>query len=198
MKVQDHRKIHKNIYKVKPNVIEVIEVPELQYIVTEGTGPKNVYEMHDGDPLWSISRVTNRLKDMTKNELEYKFTLMPLEVIWTRNEGESMMSYSWNAMMQVPDIITQEMFTAAIHELEQRKRSVRVPLRLEKWKQNTCVQTLHVGPYTQIEETIDLLKRFCDDQGFQIANYIREIYINAPFCNPPEKLQTIVRAEIVR
>lgn len=193
MKVHDHRKIHRGLYTNKENVVQVIDVPELQYIVAHGSGPKNVYSMHEGDELWSISRVTNRLKEMTKTEMEYKFKLMPLEVVWSEVGNDT---WSWTAMMQVPDLITQDLFDEAVQELEKRKRRVRVPVSLEKIQQGRSVQTLHIGPYHLVDGTINKVKEYCDLNGYEITSDFREIYINAPFCNPPENVQTIVRAWI--
>ncbi|MFS0861171.1 hypothetical protein [Fredinandcohnia sp. 179-A 10B2 NHS] len=193
MKVHDHRKIHKGLYTSKKNIIQVLEVPELQFIVTQGSGPKNVYSMHEGNEFWSINRVTNRLKEMTKTNMDYKFKLMPLEVVWSEVGNDT---WTWTAMMQVPDLITQNLFEEAIHELEKRKRSVRVPVSLEKIQQGRSVQTLHLGPYHLVDQTINKLKEYCDLNGFEITTDFREIYSNAPFCNPPEKAQTIVRVGI--
>jgi hypothetical protein len=193
MSNHDYRKIHKQVYKSKTE-IESIEVPNLQFLVSEGSSQRNVYEMHSGDVLWSFNRVANRLKDITKRNLNYKFTLMPLEIIWTKNQND----WSWVAMLQVPDIISHHMFTEAILELEKRNRSIKVPVRLDKVHQGHCVQSLHIGPYHLVEETKDKIKNYCLEHGYQINPVMREIYINQPFCNPPEKLRTIIRAEIIK
>jgi hypothetical protein len=194
MIVNDHRKILKNIYKVKRDAIEFIEVPDLQFIVTEGEGTRNVYEMHESAAMWSITRVTNRLKDMTKNKLDYKFKLMPLEIIWMQQQAENLCS--WKAMMQIPDIIREEMFETAIHELEKRNRSIKVPVKLEKIQQGFCAQALHVGPYHEIQAIIDKINTYCNQNGYKTLLPHREIYVNAPFCNTPDKLKTIIRIQI--
>ncbi|WP_108672342.1 GyrI-like domain-containing protein [Peribacillus acanthi] len=193
MKVYDHRKIYRHVYKAKGQ-IEIIEVPNLQFIVAEGIGARDVYEMHTGEALWSISRVTNRLKDMTKTQMGYKFTLMPLEIIWERLDQDE---WSWRSMMQVPEIITEEMFQHSLIELEKRKRNIKVPLKLVAQPECTSVQGIHLGPYSSIPETIEMLESFCKVNGYTIQGHFREIYINQPFCNPPEKLQTILRAEVL-
>ncbi|MBE4909614.1 GyrI-like domain-containing protein [Bacillus luteolus] len=191
MRVNDFRKIHKSVYSLKQGMIEVIDIPELQFVVAHGEGERNVYRMHDGDTIWSISRVVNRLKDMTKLGMDYKFKLMPLEVIWTGEIGE------WTAMMQVPNLITEGMFSEAIQELEFRKRSVRVPVYLKNNHQGRCVQALHVGSYNNVYETLEDVLNFCKENGLVVKNRShREIYINQPFCNEPSKLQTIVRVEV--
>lgn len=194
MKVHDHRKIHKSLYTGKQNVIELIDVPDLQFITAVGNGSRNVYDMHESDTLWSISRVINRLKDMTKNDMEYKFTLMPLEIIWTKNEEEG--NWSWVTMMQVPDLIKQDMFQHALNELEKRNRAVKIPVKLQKIRQGLCVQTIHPGAYNQIEATTEKINSYCMNNGYRITSDFREIYINQPFCNIPDRLRTIVRAEV--
>lgn len=191
MIVNDFRKIHKSVYSLKPGVIEVIDVPELTFVVAHGVGERNVYQMHDGDTIWSISRVVNRLKEMTKLGMEYKFKLMPLEMIWTGDIGE------WTAMMQVPGLITEEMFKEALYELELRKRAVRIPVHLKKVNQSRCVQSLHIGSYINVNETVANVLKYCRENGLVVKKRPhREIYINQPFCNETNKLQTIVRFEV--
>lgn len=188
-KVQDDRKNYKEIYSIKKGKIELIDIPELQFVITRGEGVRDVYELHRGDHLWSITRLVNRLKDITKNEMDYKFKLMPLEAVWETNE-------KWEVMMQIPDIIDKNLFNRALQELEERKRSVRVPVEFIMMSQGQCVQTLHIGPYQHVEETIEKIKAYCENEGLSITVPRREIYINQPFCNPPEKCQTIIRVPV--
>jgi hypothetical protein len=200
MVVNDFRKIHLKLYKMKKNIIEIFEVPNLNFIIAGGEGERNIYHMHQSDALWSLSRVTNRLKDMTKRNLNYQFKLMPLEIIWSEGESQkedrNPIQWQWTAMMQLPDIIDESMFNEAIIELEQRKRSVKVPVRFETVEQGLCAQILHMGSYHEIDRTLETLYAHLDKNGYQPRGKRREIYINQPFCNPPEKLQTIVRLPI--
>ncbi|NQD66319.1 hypothetical protein HP456_10350 [Bacillus haikouensis] len=196
MQAADHRKVHTHLYKMKSGTTQIVEIPNLTFISAHGQGPKDVYAMHEGDALWSITRVVNRLKDMTKLDLDYKFKLMPLEMEWSAASPSIQEKSPWKAMMQVPDLITEDMFHTALLELEKRKRSVRVPLELEKQPGGTAIQTLHTGAYDHLKESKDSLLLFCRDEQHQIKNDFREIYINQPFCNPPEKLKTIVRVRI--
>jgi hypothetical protein len=196
MHAADHRKIHTHLYKMKSGTTQIVEVPNLTFISAQGQGPRDVYAMHQGDALWSITRVVNRLKDMTKLDLGYKFKLMPLEMEWSAASASMQEESKWKAMMQVPELITQDMFHTAILELEKRKRSVRVPLELEKQPGGTAIQTLHTGAYHHLKESNESLLHFCRNEQLHIKNEFREIYINQPFCNPPEKLKTIVRVRI--
>ncbi|WP_246939210.1 hypothetical protein [Bacillus pinisoli] len=152
MEVYDYRKIYKNLYRGNPQLIEIVEVPSLHYVVTKGKGQRNVYSIHEGEGLWSLSRVVNRLKDMSKNNSQKKFNLMPLVIIWSKVETEAS-DWTWTAYMQLPEFITSDMFTQALLELERRNRNVKVPVRLEIYDQQLAVQATHLGPYNQINET---------------------------------------------
>jgi hypothetical protein len=196
MEIVDHKKIHDQLYRMKPGVTQIVNIPHLSFISAHGSGPKNIYAMHEGDALWSITRAVNRLKDMTKLDLDYKFKLMPLEIEWAGESALMPEESKWKALMQVPDLITQDMFQTALHELEKRKRSIRVPLTLEEHREGIAVQTLHSGPYDEIEEAKERINLFFNQEGYRIETEFREIYINQPFCNPPEKLKTIVRAGV--
>lgn len=183
------RKVFHNIYSLRPGNYTVIKIPEFRYIKTTGNGERNVHAIHTGDEIWSISRVVNRMKDITKTEHEYKFKLMPLEVIWE----ESGRKWNWQTMMHVPDIVDEALFQRALVELKERNRSVRVPVELVTIEEGIYVQGLHVGPYEQIEETVNGLKAYCEKEGYKITAPRREFYVNQPYCNPPERYQTIVR-----
>jgi hypothetical protein len=196
MEIVDHKKIHHHLYRMKPEITQLVSIPHLSFISAHGSGQKNIYAMHEGDALWSITRTVNRLKDMTKLDMHYKFKLMPLEIEWSAESALMREESKWKALMQVPDLITQDMFQMALHELEKRKRSVRVPLNLEQHPGGTAVQTLHSGPYDEIEEAKERITLFCNQEGYRIKTEFREVYINQPFCNPPEKLKTIVRAGV--
>jgi hypothetical protein len=146
--------------------------------------------MHDSDALWSMVRVTNRMKEMTKRDMNFKFKLMPLEIIWSNESPQ------WKAMMALPALVSDELFQEALDGLVERKRNVRVPVEFCSVDQGLCAQTLHIGAYNQVGETLDRMGNELEAKGYRIKGDRREIYINQPFCNPPEKLQTIVRVPI--
>jgi hypothetical protein len=200
MVINDFRKVHRELYTMKKNVIEVLDVPNLIFAIAEGEGVRDIYHMHKSDALWSLSRVTNRLKDMTKQRLNYQFKLMPLEIIWSEKQGKqdvgTQVEWKWTAMMQLPDIIDGSMFDEAIAELEKRKRSVKVPVKFESVEQGLCAQVLHMGDYHRVDQTLQTLHSHLDEKGYRPRGNRREIYINQPFCNPPDKLKTIVRLPI--
>jgi hypothetical protein len=171
MVINDFRKVHKELYTMKKNVIEFLDVPNLHFAITEGEGERNIYHMHQSDALWSLSRVTNRLKDMTKQNLNYQFKLMPLEIIWSKRQNQrddvTPIEWKWTAMMQLPDIIDESMFDEAIIGLEQRKRSVKVPVRFESVEQGFCAQVLHVGEYHGVDQTLQTLHTYLDEKGYR-------------------------------
>jgi hypothetical protein len=160
----------------------MLDGPNLHFAITEGEGERNIFHMHQSDALWSLTRVTNRLKEMTKQNLNYQFKLMPLEIIWSEEQNQqdvgTPIEWKWTAMMQLPDIIDESMFDEAIVGLEQRKRSVKVPVRFDFVEQGLCAQVLHVGDYHEVDQTLQTMYANLNEKGYRPRGDRREIYIN--------------------
>lgn len=181
--------------------VTVEEFPVYQYIAAVGeSAERDVYRMHQveynqqSDALWSISRVMNRMKEISKERDDLRFKLLPLEVIWHYDQQQKI--WRWQAQMMVPDYVDHILFEDALESLKQKKRSPKVEVKLIHDSPGYCLQSLHVGPYKAIDDTLKLMHDYAKEQHLTIAPGQRELYINQPFCNPPEKLQTIVRLAI--
>ena len=143
MKVNDNRKLNKSIYHLKPGVIEEVEVPSLQFIVQEGKGKLNSLGQPE-EEYWAVWKTVNQLKRITKGRNGYQFKLMPHEIVWHENIGED--EWSYTQMMQVPDVITFEMYDEASACVQTRYRDEIVPTtNFVTNKQGLCIQKLHVG-----------------------------------------------------
>jgi hypothetical protein len=120
----DHRKIHADLYRMKPGPIRIHKMPTLKYIAQE---MKTTYRMDWAgrpEPLdeeWLVWKVVNQLKHITKTTLDYRFTLMPHEIIWHKRDSDKFIT---TQMMQVPDCITEEM-------VEQARKAVSKSLKRE-------------------------------------------------------------------
>lgn len=197
-KTYDHKKIHAEIYRMKSGPVSVRKVPGMKFIAQEMNTAYRMDWAGRPEPIeeeWLVWKVVNQLKNITKNTLNYKFTLMPHEILWhEKNEGRSITTQ----MMQVPDCITQEMFESAQDHVAKNLKKELPPMKLLTTELVLCVQKLHIGHYRETPNTLEEVMSFAQDEGYQLRNSHREIYLTpAMKCHDPVNWKTIVSAEII-
>jgi hypothetical protein len=193
--INDHRKIFKGVYNSKPDKIELLEVPTLQFVMQEGQGKLN----NLGKPVedyWAVWKIVNQLKQISKNTHGYQFKLMPHEIVWQKKINEDECIYS--EMMQIPDLIDFNMYDEARKTIVKKYRNVNVPeTRLIRIEQGLCLQKLHVGHYRDSERTFYELLDYAESKGYKVIGDRREIYLNQPMCQPsPDSWETIIRIQV--
>ncbi|MCJ8009318.1 GyrI-like domain-containing protein [Lederbergia wuyishanensis] len=199
LKTHDHRKIYRDIYQLKPDKTVIQLLPELKYV---SQSMITSYHMNwDGRPepideKWIAWKVVNQIKQITKKELEYKFKLMPPEIIWHRAADNK--KWIVDQMMLVADCVTDEMFERAMERVKKNLRVKELPtITFKKTNPTLCAQRLHVGHYKHAKETLQKIKEDLEAEGYQVNGAHREIYLYpAMDCYPPEKCKTIVSVEI--
>lgn len=193
----DHRKIHADIYRMKPGPISVRKIPSMLYIAQEMNTAYRMDWAGRPEPVeeaWLVWKVVNQLKNMTKNTLDYKFTLMPHEILWHEKGDDRSLA---SQMMQVPDCITQEMFEDAQHHVAKNLKSELPRMKLITSKSILCVQKLHIGHYRDTNETLKEIFDFAEQEGYKLDKSYREIYLTpAMMCHKPETWKTVVSVEI--
>jgi len=71
-----------------------------------------------------------------------------------------------------------------------------VKVRLEVWEYGDVAEILHTGPYGKEKLTIQRLRTFIEDQGYEIDGPHEEEYLKGPgmfFKGDPETYKTIIR-----
>ena len=174
------------------------------------------YLMIDGDKgpassefssaIEALYPVAYKLKFMSKLSLKKDYVVPPLEALWWAEDMEVFTSkfdqskWDWTAMIMVPEWIGKEMFYEALEDVKAKKDlpSVR-KLRLEELSEHTCVQTLHLGPYTDEGPVLaEMHSKFIPENGFTMQGKHHEIYFNDFRKVSPEKLRTILRQPVNR
>ncbi|OOE12382.1 hypothetical protein [Fictibacillus arsenicus] len=194
----DHRKIHKEIYGEKPGPVRIQRMPQLKYIIQE---MNTAYHMdwagrpEPVDQQWIVWKIVNQLKHITKTKIDYKFKLMPHEIIW--HEMNDNLATA-TQVMQVPDCITDEMFEEAQRNVAKNLKGQNPKTKLITAESVLCVQKLHVGHYRETKTTLLEVIQFAEDQGYQMKKSHREIYLTpAMRCHNPSTWKTIVSVELV-
>lgn len=191
-------------YRAKRDRPQVIDVPELRYLMIDGHGDPNtpVYV----DAVSALYPVAYALKFASGRDLDRDYVVMPLEGLWwaddmaTFTAARDKSRWDWTLMIMIPDWTTPDMVSAAIEQVGGRDDPPRRlgDLRVEDFTEGRCVQALHVGPY---DEEAELLRRmheeFIPGQGLTMVGKHHEIYLSDPRRVAPDKLRTILRQPVV-
>lgn len=72
-------------------------------------------------------------------------------------------------------------------------------VQLATWEYGDVAEILHIGPYTQEAPTMQKLREFLKQQGYEIAGYHEEEYLEGPGTfskGDPDKYMTIIRYRV--
>jgi hypothetical protein len=195
IKLTDNRKVHKTVYQLKPNIVIIQEIPDLNFLVIEKEGRREDLVKEENSPIWVFARVQNQLRIMTSKRMQYNFRQMPFEMIWHDQRPDGF--WRRTVMVQVPEQINQELVDEAIHNVRVRNKGVDFTApAFKRMSQGLCAHTLHLGHYNEIVSTESKIINTVGSQGYRSRGETREIYMNPPNWNPVEKWQTIVRIPI--
>lgn len=195
----NYRKVLKQIYEIKegPTIIETL--PERSYVSQR---MRTSFHMEwDGHPepkdeKWLAFKVVNQIKQITKTEMDYRFKLMPHEMIWLQQEEDE--KWLVDRMMLVPNFITEDIYTRALEKVMKNLRVDELPTISFKREASTLAALkLHVGHYRDTKESIAEIKQDLDAQDYQMILPHREIYLQpAMHCYPAHTSKTVLSVPI--
>lgn len=190
---EDLKKSNKQFYSTRDHDVTVYEIPEMKFIHTMGIGEHNIYRMGDYKEIWTMGRFINRVKHYTVKDMNKNFSRMPLEMEWG---GLRETGVEFKALMAVPEYINETFYQSTMTDLENRLGDLNFKINVETIIQGKCAQILHKGSYQDLGRTMEILKEELHRRAFKLRNRHREIFMNHPHCNPPEKLQILIRQPI--
>lgn len=189
-------------YRAPTGRYEVVDVPELQYLMIDGHGDPNTSPAF-GEATEALYPVAYTLKFASK-QAGRDYVVMPLEGLWWADDMEAFTAsrdksrWDWTLMIMVPDWIDRTMFAEAVERVAAKARPSRLgEVRLETLAEGTCVQTLHLGPYDAEAEVLARMHHeFVPGQGLRLAGKHHEIYLSDFRKVAPERLRTILRQPV--
>ncbi len=203
MKKLDLRRKYKHLYQPSARKVEVVEVPELSFAMLDGRIEKD-HSPGDSptflDAIQALFGISYTLKFQSKlrkkNAVDYP--VMALEALWWVENGHFELSkpdnWCWRAMMMQPEHIDAEMFAEALAQMGRKKPTPALGrLRLDRYCEGLCIQTMHIGPYSTEPATVERMHAFAQEEGYLLANQHHEIYLGDPRRSAPEKLKTVLR-----
>jgi hypothetical protein len=203
MKKLDLRRKYKHLYQPSARKVEVVEVPELSFVMLDGRIEKGRSPGDSPAFLAAIQALfglsyTLKFQSKLRKQNAIDYPVMALEALWWVEDGRFELSkpdnWCWRAMIMQPEHITTEMFADALEQLGRKKPSPALErLRLERYGEGLCIQTLHIGPYSTEPATVERMHAFAQENGYLLANQHHEIYLGDPRRSAPDKLKTVLR-----
>lgn len=198
----DFKKLHSDLYRPSVKKIEVVEVPEFNFVKVNGAGPPGNDAYADACA-WLFS-TSYGLKFLSKNTLAKDYVVMPLEGLWWADDFTAYADnrrdeWLWTLMIMQPDWITQDMFQSCLEKAAQKLGDMPASLRFETYNEGLSVQTLHLGPFADEAPTIARMHdQFIPENGLVLTGHHHEIYLSDPRKTAPEKLRTVLRQPVAR
>jgi len=201
------------LYSVRRGTVELVDVPELGFVVVDGVGDPAGEAFQDAiQALYSVSYGAHFALKKATGEAP---RVMPLEALWWVEgadaqatmeriaAGEAGMSESdrdqwrWRAMiMQLAPIDAAAIGQAVIGAKAKKDIASLSALRYERWSEGLSAQIMHIGPYATEPASIVALHKAIAEHGSAPRGRHHEIYLGDPRTSAPEKLRTILRQPI--
>lgn len=190
-------------YRARPGRLEVVDVPDLRYLMIDGHGDPNTAPAFT-EAVEALYPLAYTLKFASKRALGRDYVVMPLEGLWWSEDmaaftvSRDKSRWSWTLMIMTPDWIDQSLFDEARAQVAAKDCPRRLDeIRLASLSEGRCVQTLHVGSFdTETEVLARMHDEFIPQNALRMVGRHHEIYLGDFRRVAPEKLRTILRQPV--
>ena len=198
----DFKKELKSLYKPSAKKVDIVEVPQMNFLMIDGEGDPNTSQSFQDavDVLYPLSYT---LKFMVKRGgMEIDYGVLPLEGLWWANDMssfsvENKQNWKWTLMIMQPEFISKEMVDKATEEVRKKKNPVALPsVRFESFAEGKAAQIMHIGPFSEEGPAVEKVHSFIEENGSQRIGKHHEIYLSDIRRAAPEKWETIIRQPI--
>lgn len=195
----DYRKKLKRLYHPSAQQVEIVEVPEMNFLMVDGAGDPNTSRSFT-EAIEALYPLAYTLKFMVRNgSPAVDYQVMPLEALWWADDMSVFSTghkdaWQWTVMIMQPEWITLEMVAEATKLVLRKKNPVALSLvRFEAFQEGTAAQIMHVGPFSEEGPTIAKVHSFIESCGRSRRGKHHEIYLSDIRRGAPEKWKTVVR-----
>ena len=207
----DFKKEYKEYYLPK-NKPSIVDIPKMNYIAVRGNiavrGKGNPNE-ENGDyqnTLGLLYGVAYTIKMSYKGDHKidgfFEYVVPPLEGFWWQ-DGKDGIDYdhkeqlNFISIIRLPDFVTKADFDWAIEEATKKKKQDFSRVEFLTYDEGLCVQCMHIGSYDDEPATVELMRKFAEDNGYKLditdTRYHHEIYLSDPRKCDASKLKTVIR-----
>jgi len=195
----DFKKELKHLYKPSAKKVEIVDVPEMNFLMIDGEGDPNSAPAYK-NAIETLYPVSYTLKFMVKRgELAVDYGVMPLEGLWWADDMstfsvENKDDWKWTMMIMQPPLITGEMVQTAIDQVKIKKDPPSLDLlRFAPLAEGKSAQIMHIGPFSEEGPTVAKVHDFIAGNGGTLHKKHHEIYLSDIRRAAPEKWKTIIR-----
>lgn len=191
------RREYKKIYDASTKKIDLVDVPEFNFIMIDGIGNPNVEEFKL--KCQALRILSKAIKEYFKEEKNLLYLISPLEGLWDTYDNSQFdvtrkKMIKFTLMIAQPRALDEEAFEKIKEEVASKKDN---PYLLDvylKWfEEGKSVQMLHKGAYNTEINTTKQIMEYITIADMKLQGFHHEIYLNDPDKVATEKLKTIVR-----
>ena len=204
----DFKRAFKVEYTGKTGRWDDLVIPSMPYVMIDGQGDPGGADF--GKAIAALYPVAYGIKFQCKAAGQ-DFTVPPLEALWMADDPSVFTcndrdAWVWTAMIRLPDHMTPDLLEqvreSALKKLAKKKDA---PTDAEtmgrvyhgRLDEGRCLQTLHLGPYTDEAPTLaHLHEELMPGQGLTFNGPHHEIYLSDARRVAPEMLKTILRQPV--
>lgn len=211
MKTLDLKKQYKNLYQPSAKKVEIVQVPRLQFAMIDGAiekGSEPGKSLSFAEATQALYSISYTLKFMLKkrktNAIDYP--VMALEGLWWVEDGvfDIAVKDNWfyTLMIMQPTVIRQDIFEEGVEQVSKKKGNTPslAKVCLVEFQEGLCMQTMHIGPYASEPATVERMRTFAIENGYQdcvgLGGKHHEIYLGDPRKADPANLKTVLRHPI--
>ena len=204
----DLKKDLKYLYLPSARKIEMVEVPAMNFAMIDGAmepdqapGTSPLFQ-ENMQALYGAA-YTLKFTAKLRKDNPVDFPVMALEGLWWVEDGtfdiQKPGNWKYTVMIMQPAVVTPEMFSDGLAQMRRKKgdQPAFSRLRLERFSEGLCVQTMHIGPYAAEPATVQNMQVFIRENGCQdmvgLGGKHHEIYMGDPRRADPAKLKTVLR-----
>jgi hypothetical protein len=200
----DYKKELKHLYQPSVKEVEVVDVPQMNFLMIDGQGDPNTSQTFQ-DAVEALYSLAYTLKFMIKkSDVGIDYGVMPLEGLWwvddmTRFSIEKKDEWKWTLMIMQPEPGTKGLFEEAVEEVRKKKNPVALSkIRFESFSEGKAAQIMYIGPFSEEGPTIEQVHTYIKENGYTLSGKHHEIYISDMRKTAPEKLKTIIRQPMAK
>ena len=204
----DYKKEYKEFYMPK-NKPSIVEIPKMNYLAVKGKGNPNDEEGEYKQSIGLLYSVAFTIKMSYKGSYKidgyFDFVVPPLEGFWWQ---KNIQCFDYNrkddmefiSLIRLPDFVTKKDFDWVIKEATNKKKLDFSKVEFLTYEEGICVQCMHIGPYDNEPETVQLMHKLMEENGYKLdinnKRYHHEIYLSDPRRCDKSKLKTVIRHPI--
>lgn len=189
--------------KAKPHLVEI---EKANFISISGKGdPSGQPFLQNIQALYPVAyrikfAFKAKNKDFVVSKLEglwwFDEERYPNKTIATSSTDVPRSEWEYRLLIRLPNFVTREDFDIAVTAGVEKNVPFVKQLDFFTMEEGTCVQMLHVGPYSTEPETLEEIGKFMEANKLKRNGVHHEIYLSDFRKTKPERLKTILREPV--